>query len=435
MGGNILYLSGTVDKRTMEKYEKEAKDAGRETWYLSWALDSTPQERLKGKTVEVGRAYFETDTRRYTILDAPGHKTYVPSMITGAAQADVAILVISARKGEFETGFERGGQTREHIMLVKTAGVGKIIVVINKMDDPTVGWEKSRFDEIKDKLTPFVRGAGYNPKTDVTWMPVSAYTGANLKDRVASSVCAWWDGPSLLEHLDKMPMVDRHLHAPLMMPISEKYKDLGTIVVGKIESGHIRKGDTLLLMPNRDTVEVATLYNELEEEVPAAASGDNVRLRLRGVEDEDISPGFVLTSPAKPVRAVRQFEAQLAILEHKNIICAGYTAVMHVHTLAEEVALAGLLHYFDKATGRKSKKPPQFAKRGQRIVALIETAAPVCIERFADYPQLGRFTLRDEGRTIAIGKVTKLIESGVDTDEVVGGVANLSVASSAAPVA
>ena len=125
-----------------------------------------------------------------------------------------------------------------------------------------------------------------------------------------------------------------------MMPISEKYKDLGTIVVGKIESGHIRKGDTLLLMPNRDSVEVATLYNELEEEVPAAASGDNVRLRLRCVEDEDISPGFVLTSPAKPVRAVRQFEAQLAILEHKNIICAGYTAVMHVHTLAEEVALA-----------------------------------------------------------------------------------------------
>ena len=193
MGGNILFLSGSVDKRTMEKYEKEAKDAGRETWYLSFALDSTPQERLQGKTVEVGRAYFETATRRYTILDAPGHKTYVPSMITGAAQADVAILVISARKGEFETGFERGGQTREHIMLVKTAGVGKLIVVINKMDDPTVGWAKARFDEIKEKLTPFVRGAGFNPKTDVTWLPVSAYTGANLKDRVASSVCAWWE--------------------------------------------------------------------------------------------------------------------------------------------------------------------------------------------------------------------------------------------------
>lgn len=193
MGGNLLYITGMVDKRTMERYEREAKEAGRESWYLSWALDSTPQERAKGKTVEVGRAYFETDSRRYTILDAPGHKTYVPSMISGAAQADVAILVISARKGEFETGFEKGGQTREHIMLVKTAGVSKVIVVINKMDDATVEWQKSRYDEIKDKLTPFIRSAGFSLKTDVTFIPVSAYTGANLKDRVAKTVCSWWE--------------------------------------------------------------------------------------------------------------------------------------------------------------------------------------------------------------------------------------------------
>ncbi|KAI9449881.1 eukaryotic polypeptide chain release factor 3 [Russula earlei] len=405
MGGNLLYLCGTIDKRTMEKYEREAKDAGRETWYLSWALDSTPQERSKGKTVEVGRAYFETSARRYTILDAPGHKTYVPSMISGAAQADIALLVISARKGEFETGFEKGGQTREHIMLVKTAGVNKVVVVINKMDDPTVTWEKARYEEIKDKLTPFVRGAGFHVKTDVTWIPVSAYTGANLKDRVSKSICSWWDGPSLLEHLDKLPMVDRKIKSPVMIPISEKYKDMGTIAVGKLESGHIRKGDTLLLMPNRDEIEIAAIYNELEDEVSVAVSGDNVRIRLRGVEDDDISPGFVLTSLQMPVHAVRQFEAQLAILDHKNIICAGYSAVMHVHTLAEEVTLSALLHYFDKTTGRKSRKPPQFAKKSQRIVALIETSAPICIERFTDYPQLGRFTLRDEGKTVAIGKV------------------------------
>ena len=192
MGGNLLFLTGTVDKRTMEKLEREAKDAGRESWYLSWALDSTPQERRQGKTVEVGRAYFETDLRRYTILDAPGHKTFVPSMISGAAQADVAILVISARKGEFETGFERGGQTREHIMLVKTAGVSKIVIAVNKMDDPTVKWDKARYDEIKDKLTPFAKAAGFNPKTDVTFIPVSAYTGLNLKDPVAKTICPWW---------------------------------------------------------------------------------------------------------------------------------------------------------------------------------------------------------------------------------------------------
>ena len=226
-------------------------------------------------------------------------------------------------------------------------------------------------------------------------------------------------GPSLLEHLDKLPMVDRKINSPVMIPISEKYKDMGTIAVGKLESGHIRKGDTLLLMPNKDEVEIAAIYNEMEEEVQVAVSGDNVRIRLRGVEDDDLSPGFVLTSVNKPVHAVRQFEAQLAILDHKNIICAGYSAVMHVHTLAEEVTLSvrwfaigcqhllliigeqALLHYFDKTTGRKSRKPPQFAKKSQRIVALLETTAPICLERFSDYPQLGRFTLRDEGTGVA----------------------------------
>ncbi|KAJ3495895.1 hypothetical protein NLJ89_g10563 [Agrocybe chaxingu] len=211
-----------------------------------------------------------------------------------------------------------------------------------------------------------------------------------------------------------------------MMPISEKYKDMGTIIVGKVESGHMRKGDSLVLMPNKVPVEVAAIYNEMEEEVDRGLCGDNVRIRIRGIDDEDISPGFVLTSPSKPIHAVRQFEAQLAILEHKNIICAGYTAVMHIHTLAEEVTLPALLHYFDKATGRKSKKPPQFAKKGQKIVALIETSQPVCVERFADYPQLGRFTLRDEGRTVAIGKITKLIETNT-IEEVTEGVSNVSV--------
>jgi peptide chain release factor subunit 3 len=294
------------------------------------------------------------------------------------------------------------------------------------MDEPTVGWSKERYNEIKDKITPFVKAAGFNPKTDVTFIPVSAYTGANLRDPVSKSVCDWWDGPSFLGHLDKMAMVDRKRNAPLMIPISEKYKDLGTIVVGKVESGTLRKSDTLLLMPNRTEVEVQAIYNEMEEEIQAGLTGDNVRIRLKGIDDEDISPGFVLTSLSKPVHAVKQFEAQLAILEHKNIICAGYSAVMHVHTLAEEVTLPALLHYFDKTTGRKSKKPPQFAKKGQKVVALVEATAPICVEKFSEYPQLGRFTLRDEGRTIAIGKITKLIEPGIE--EVAEGVANTHIA-------
>ncbi|KAK4704284.1 peptide chain release factor subunit 3, partial [Phenoliferia sp. Uapishka_3] len=418
MGGNILYLCGMVDKRTLEKYEKEAKEAGRESWYLSWALDSTSQEREKGKTVEVGRAYFETEKRRYTILDAPGHKNFVPSMITGASQADIAVLVISARKGEFETGFEKGGQTREHAMLVKTAGVNKLIVVVNKMDDPTVMWDKARYDEIVGKLSPFLKGTGYNLKTDVAFIPISGFTGANLKENVDKSVAPWVEGDSLLNYLDGMALLDRKNNAPLMMPISEKYADMGTVVVGKVESGMIKKGQSLLLMPNKTPVTVTAIHNEMEEEVQLAGCGDNVRVRLRGVEDEDILIGFVLTSVNAPVHTVQQFEAQLVILDHKNIICAGYSAVMHVHTAAEEVSITALLHYYDKKTGKKSRRPPQFAKKGQKVIALLETAAPVCVERFADHPQLGRFTLRDEGKTIGIGKITKLLTSAEDMPDV-----------------
>ncbi|ORY74782.1 P-loop containing nucleoside triphosphate hydrolase protein [Leucosporidium creatinivorum] len=418
MGGNILFLCGMVDKRTLEKYEKEAKEAGRESWYLSWALDSTSQEREKGKTVEVGRAYFETDKRRYTILDAPGHKNFVPQMISGAAQADVAVLVISARKGEFETGFEKGGQTREHAMLVKTAGISKLIVVVNKMDDPTVNWDKARYDEIVGKLSPFLKGTGYNLKTDVQWIPVSGFTGANLKVDVDKSVAPWVEGVSLLNYLDNMTLQDRKNNAPLMMPISEKYSDMGTVIVGKVESGTLRKGQNLVLMPNKTPVSVAAIHNEMEDEIPLAMCGDNIRVRLRGVEDEDINIGFVLTSPQAPVHTVTQFEAQLVILDHKNIITAGYGAVMHVHTLSEEVALLALLHYYDKKTGKKSRRPPQFAKKGQKVIALLETSAVVCVEKFNDHPQLGRFTLRDEGKTVAIGKITKLIERTEEVPDV-----------------
>ncbi|OWZ53318.1 translation elongation factor Tu [Cryptococcus neoformans 125.91] len=418
MGGQLLYLTGAVDKRTMEKYEQEAKAAGRETWYLSWALDSGKEERAKGKTVEVGRAYFESEKRRYTILDAPGHKTYVPSMISGAAQADVALLVLSARKGEFETGFEREGQTREHAMLIKNNGINKLIVVVNKMDDPTVQWDKERYDEITTKITPFLKAVGFNPKTDITFIPVSAQIGENMKDRVDKKIAPWWDGPSLLEHLDNMEIMDRNINAPFMLPISEKYNELGTMVMGKIESGHVKKGDTLLMMPNKHTVEVTGIFSEQSEDMDMAFCGDNIRMRISGVSDRDITPGFVLTSVQKPVKAVTAFKADISFIDTKNIICPGYSCVLHVHTLAEEVSVTSFLHYYEKKTRRKSKKPPQFAKAGMLVAAVIETSAPICIERFEDYKMLGRFTLRDEGKTVAIGKVTKLIERSEDMPDV-----------------
>ena len=432
LGGAILVLSGMVDERTLEKYKKEAKEMGRESWWLSWALDLTKEERSKGKTVEVGRAFFETDKRRYSILDAPGHKTYVPSMIGGASQADVGILVISARKGEYETGFEKGGQTREHAMLAKTQGVNKLVVVINKMDDPTVEWSEERYKECTTKLSQFLKGTGYNLKTDVFFMPIAAQQLMGIKDRIPPGVCSFYNGPSLLEYLDSMAALERKVNAPFMMPVNGKYRDMGTLVEGKIESGVIKKGMALVMMPNREKVDVAALYGETEDEVNAAQCGDQVRIRLRGIEEEDILPGFVLCSPKRLVHCVSAFEAQIRILDLKSILSAGFNCVLHVHSAIEEVTFAALLHSLQKGTNRRSKRPPTHAKRGDSIIARMEViggAGSVCVERFEDYPQLGRFTLRDQvrntfptchidfranvlkGQTIAIGKITKLITS------------------------
>ncbi|TQV97721.1 eukaryotic peptide chain release factor GTP-binding subunit [Cordyceps javanica] len=399
LGGSILYATGMVDERTMDKYKKEAKDLGRETWYLSWVMDLTKEERSKGKTVEVGRGFFETEKRRYSILDAPGHKTYVPNMIGGASQADVGILVISARKGEYETGFERGGQTREHAMLAKTQGVNKLIVVINKMDDPTVEWSHERYLECTTKLAQFLKGTGYNLKNDVFFMPVAAQTSQNIKDRLPKGKAPWYDGPSLLEYLDSMTALERKINAPFMMPVNAKYKDLGTMIDGKIEAGVIKKGMNLVMMPRKQNVELSALFGEQEEEVPVLQCGDQVRLRLKGIEEEEILPGFVLCSPKRLVHCVSEFEAQIRILDLKSILTSGFNCVLHVHSAIEEVTFSALLHKLQKGTNRKSKLPPTHAKKGDSIIARMQViggAGAVCVERFEDYAQMGRFTLRDQ---------------------------------------
>lgn len=412
LGGSILYATGMVDERTMEKYKRDAKDLGRESWYLSWALDQTKEERAKGKTVEVGRGFFETEKRRYSILDAPGHKNFVPNMVSGASQADVGVLVISARKGEYETGFEKGGQTREHAVLAKTQGVNKLCVVVNKMDDPTVNWSEERYKECITKLTVFLRGLGYNPKTDLTFMPIAAQQTQGIKERVPKDVAPWSDSPSLLEFLDSMQTLERKVNAPFMMPIAAKYRDMGTMIEGKIEAGVIKKDQKYLMMPNRAEITISALYGESEDEIERAMCGEQIRMRIKGAEEEDIYPGFVLCSPRRPVHCVTAFEAQIRLLELKSILSAGFNCVLHIHSATEEVTFAALLHKLEPKTNRKSKKPPGFAKQGMNIIARLEItggAGSVCVERFEDYPQLGRFTLRDQGQTIAIGKITKLI--------------------------
>ncbi|XP_074272635.1 uncharacterized protein LOC141596397 isoform X1 [Silene latifolia] len=408
IGGQILFLSGQVDERTIQKYEKEAKDKARDSWYMAYIMDTNEEERTKGITVEVGRAHFETETTRFTILDAPGHKSYVPNMISGASQADIGVLVISARKGEFETGFEKGGQTREHVMLAKTLGVTKLLVVVNKMDDPTVNWSKERYDEIESKMIPFLKSSNYNVKKDVLFLPISGLLGTNLKVRVDKNVCPWWSGQSLFEAMDVIEGPVRDPDGPLRMPITDKFKDMGTVVMGKIESGTMREGMSLIIMPNKAHVKVTAIYiDDIEKKVKYADPGENIRVRLSGIEEEDILPGFVLSCISKPVAAVNEFNAQLQILEllENAIFTAGYKAILHIHSVVEECEIVDLLKQTDPKTKKPMKKKPLFVKSGAVVLCRIRANNLICVEKFSDFPQLGRFTLRTEGKTVAVGKI------------------------------
>ncbi|XP_073142826.1 uncharacterized protein [Henckelia pumila] len=409
-GGQILFLSGQVDDRTIQKYEKEAKDKSRESWYMAYIMDTNEEERVKGKTVEVGRASFETETTRFTILDAPGHKSYVPNMISGASQADIGVLVISARKGEFETGYERGGQTREHVQLAKTLGVSKLLVVVNKMDDHTVNWSKERYDEIESKMSPFLKSSGYNVKKDVQFLPISGLMGTNMKTRVDRNVCPWWTGPYLFEALDGVEVPALDPKGPFRMPIIDKFKDMGTVVMGKVESGSIREGDSLLIMPNKVQVKVLAIFCD-EDKVGRAGPGENLRVRVSGIEEEDILSGFVLCGTVKQMAAVSEFVAQLQILEllDNAIFTAGYKAVLHIHAVVEECEIVDLTQQVDPKTKKPMKRKPLFVKNGAVVVCHIQVNNLICIEKFSDFPQLGRFTLRTEGKTVAVGKVTALI--------------------------
>ena len=357
--------------------------------------------------MEVGRAAFETEVKYFTILDAPGHKSFVANMLEGAAQADVGILVISARKGEFETGFERGGQTREHALLAKTSGVKHLIVVINKMDDPTVNWSVDRYNECKDKILPFLKTVGYNLKTDVVVMPLSGFTGANMKDPMDKSVCSWYSGPSFLQYLDQLPRFERSGDGPLRIPIIGRFREMGTVVTGKIESGTIRRGDQLVLMPNDRKVEALQIWAD-ETEVESALNGDNVRVKLKGVEEEDVQAGFILCDTASPCKTGKVFDGQVVILEHRNIICAGYSAIMHLNTLQEHVLVTKIICLKDKKTGETGQVLPKFIKPGQAGIVRFECQdGVICMD--TENPQLARFTLRDEGKTIGFGKIVKAV--------------------------
>ncbi|CAH2079752.1 unnamed protein product [Thlaspi arvense] len=396
--GQILLLTGQVDDQEMQKYKEEAKENGREGCYLAYTMDTDEYERRRG-TVQVGKAMFDTSSCTFTILDVPG-------LCTGndyrSISPDVAVLVISARRDEFETGFQEGGememvgQTREHVQIARGLGVSSLIVVLNKMDDPTVMWSKDRYDEIKQEVLPFLES--FRCGTINAFLPISGLLGINMDKGMDEDVCPWWRGPTLFEALDSVEFVRlANPNGPFRMPIFSHYKDEETVVMGNVESGCIREGDFLSLMPNQVPVEVIALYCD-GDIVDQSGPRDSLIVYLRGIEDEDIVSGYVLSSLVQPIRAPNTFLAHLEFLKQpqNTIFYAGYKAVLHTHAMVEECEITEMI-------------PPGVGVMyatdddDDAICRIQVDHGPICMEAFSH--RLGRFVLRCGRKTIAVGYV------------------------------
>lgn len=424
LSGQILFLTGAVDPRVLEKYEREAKAMSRESWKYAWVLDVSEAEREKGKTHETGTGVFATATRRVTILDAPGHRAYVPSMIMGAAQADVAVLVVSARSGEFETGFLRDGQTREHALLVKTVGVRHLVVAINKMDDPSVvpTWSQERYNEIVSQLTTFLKSVswtvtGPEAQRNVTFVPISALGGRNINKRLELEETGWYSGPCLFDVFDSIALPSRDESAPLRFLIMSKFKDMGvTEVYGKVESGAFSRGDKVVMLPQRTPVEVEAIdAGDDAKDMPNAVAGDSVMVRVKGVEEEDIRIGSVLCDPGRPIPYTNTFAAKLLVLDQfESILCAGFSCVLHMHAVVEDCVFAKLVCTIDRKTGAVVEKNPTFVRAPCYVMVRLLLRNVVCLEPADAFDRLGRFMLRHEGRTVGVGVVSRVLPASPD---------------------
>jgi len=408
--GHLLYLAGTIDNRTIKTYEEEAKKMGKEAFKFAWVLDSLKEERERGLTIDLRFLKFETPHFFFTIIDAPGHRDFVKNMITGASQADAAVLFVSAKKGEFEAGIGPGGQTREHGFLAFTLGVRQIVVAINKMDDPSVNWSQERYEEIRKEIDRMLRMVGY--KTDkIAFVPTSGWTGDNLVKR--SDKMPWYKGPSLYEAMDALEVPSKPIDKPLRLPVQDVYAitGVGTVPVGRVETGVLKEGENIVFMPANVTGEVKSIETH-HVRIPRAEPGDNIGFNIRGIAKKDIKRGDVCGHIDNPPAVAREFIGQIIVINHPTAIAAGYTPVLHTHTAQVACQFKELIRRTDPRTGQVIEEKPSFLKTGDGALVRFEPLRPLCIEVYTEIPELGRFAIRDMGTTIAAGVVKEITQKG-----------------------
>ena len=408
--GHLLYKGGAIDEREIKSYEEEAKKLGKETFKFAWVLDNLKEERERGLTIDLRFLKFETKKYFYTVIDAPGHRDFVKNMVTGASQADAAILFVSAKRGEFEAGISSGGHTKEHGFLAFTLGCSQMAVAVNKMDDPTVNWSQERYEEIKNEIGGMLKTIGF--KVDkIPFVPTSGWTGDNLVEK--SDKMTWYDGPTLFEALDSITLPPKPLDRPLRLPVQDIYTitGIGTVPVGRVETGVIKEGDNVIFMPSNVKGEVKSMETH-HANVPKAEPGDNIGFSVRGIERDDIQRGDVCGHVSNPPTVAKEFIGQIIVIYHPTGLAAGYTPDLHYHTGQVACKFTELIRKIDPRTGQTVEEKPAFLKTGDGAFVRMEPLRPISVEAAADFKELGRFAVRDMGTTVAAGIVKEITKKG-----------------------
>lgn len=423
--GHLIYKCGGIDKRTIEKFEKEAAEMGKGSFKYAWVLDKLKAERERGITIDIALWKFETGTYYVTIIDAPGHRDFIKNMITGTSQADCAVLIVAAGTGEFEAGISKNGQTREHALLAFTLGVKQLIIAVNKMDSTEPPYSEKRFTEIATEVTNYIKKFGYNPK-NVAFVPISGWHGDNMvEDSTNMSWYKGWNvdrkegkasGKTLLQALDSILPPSRPTDKPLRLPLQDVYKigGIGTVPVGRVETGILKPGMVVTFAPPLISTEVKSVEMH-HESLPEAVPGDNVGFNVKNISIKDIKRGNVCgDSKNDPPKGAKTFYAQVIILNHPGEIKNGYAPVLDCHTSHIACKFVEIREKIDRRSGKKLEDNPKFVKSGDACMVDLVPQKPMCVEAFSAYPPLGRFAVRDMRQTVAVGVIKEVTKEDKD---------------------
>ena len=424
--GHLIYKCGGIDKRTIEKFEKEAAELGKGSFKYAWVLDNLKAERERGITIDIALWKFESPKFYFTVIDAPGHRDFIKNMITGTSQADVAVIMIASNPGGFEAGWAKDGSTKEHMTLANTLGVKKLIVCCNKMDATEPAYSEKRFLEIKSNVKDFLGKKGFYKKAK--FIPISGWTGLNLinkEDDDAQKKVSWYYGNkkkymtlTLMEMLDKQKPPKRPTDKPLRLPLQDVYKiqGIGTVPVGRVETGIIKPGMSIQFGPHgkkSDCKSVEMHHEQLDEAKP----GDNVGFNVKGLSVKDIARGNVASNAKdKPAGKTIRFMAQVIVLNHNNIT-DNYTPVLDCHTAHIACKFNTIICEIDPRSGktkRMREDKPLVLKKNQACYAAMVPTKPMTVEPFSMFPPLGRFAIRDMRRTVAVGVIKAAQVEGDD---------------------